>query len=1000
MRLHRLDITAFGPFADTVTIDFDELSEAGLFLLSGPTGAGKTSVLDAVCFALYGDVPGDRGTGSRLRCDTAADGVAPRVVLETTLTDRRFRITRSPAWERPKKRGTGTTMEQAKVLVEERRDATWIHHSGRNDEAGQLVAVLLGMNMSQFCQVAMLPQGQFQAFLRARSEERQRLLQKLFRTDRFADVERWLRDRRVELRRGCEDQRTAVVGVLGRISESAGEPCPEAWEDGLEEADEAGELAGWAGAALIEAVTARGETVAALDRAVPAEQQARQALEEGRRCGELQARHARARVTLTELDARADAVTEARRRLDRARRAAPVRALLGLAGQAVTTRDRVAHRAGTARAEAAALLGVLDVDPPLLESACERARDRLADTRSLLPREAELQDARAEACRTSGRMALLTTEQTALSALVKTLPDRVAEARAQLDEARAAEARIPTLQSQVDELGRRGDALERLASLDRELETARAGLAVSVDESQTLKEAWLNLREARLEGMAAEIAGRLAVGDDCPVCGSVEHPQRAVAAPGAPSERDEKQARRGLDDAEAVQLLHDLRVRDLQTQAATARAAAGPDPADRVGALLDVARGELSTASAAAAGIPTRTTRLQVLESELEAAHRRHAALDSEVAGVRATGAGLDREVTKLAAELAAVLSGTDHDSLAGLVRELESAGELLAAALTALTDLERAEARLSETAQSVTSCAREHGFDDGAAAESALLDEDDCSTLQRSTEDHARQRAAALALLDDPELRRAADGEAPDTGALAAGHAAAADVLASLQGSAAVSEARAGRLRSLGADLDHALAAWAPARTSYAVAERLASFVEGKSADNRLKMRLSAYVLSYRLDQVVSAANVRLATMSDQRYSLEHTHHKGAGETRGGLSLMVRDAWSGAPRDPVTLSGGETFIVSLALALGLADVVTQETGGADLGTLFVDEGFGSLDAETLDDVMDTLDDLRDGGRVVGVVSHVAEMRDRITTRLQVDKDRRGSRVRLEHSAV
>jgi exonuclease SbcC len=160
--------------------------------------------------------------------------------------------------------------------------------------------------------------------------------------------------------------------------------------------------------------------------------------------------------------------------------------------------------------------------------------------------------------------------------------------------------------------------------------------------------------------------------------------------------------------------------------------------------------------------------------------------------------------------------------------------------------------------------------------------------------------------------------------------------------------------------------------------------------------MRLSAYVLAYRLSQVVAAANERLSRMSDQRYSLEHTGRRAAGETRGGLSLAVRDAWSGESRDPATLSGGETFVVSLALALGLADVITQESDAGDggdsrLDTLFVDEGFGSLDADTLDDVMDVLDSLRDGGRVVGVVSHVAEMRDRIPARIQVVKSRQGS---------
>jgi exonuclease SbcC len=177
-------------------------------------------------------------------------------------------------------------------------------------------------------------------------------------------------------------------------------------------------------------------------------------------------------------------------------------------------------------------------------------------------------------------------------------------------------------------------------------------------------------------------------------------------------------------------------------------------------------------------------------------------------------------------------------------------------------------------------------------------------------------------------------------------------------------------------------------------LAASVASLVEGKSVDNQWRMRLSAYVLSERLRQVVAAANERLATMADERFTLEQADERGAGEQRGGLSLRVRDEWSGKQRDPATLSGGETFIVSLALALGLADTVSHEAGGTQLDTLFIDEGFGALDAATLDSVMDTLDSLRDGGRVVGLVSHVAELRNRIPCQLEVHKARRGSSVR------
>ena len=221
MRLHRLEMTAFGPFADTTAVDFDALSAAGLFLLSGATGAGKTSVLDAVCFALYGAVPGERNDARRLRSDQAAADTPPRVVLDATLAGRRFRIVRSPAWSRPKKRGTGTTQQQASVVISERVDGAWVPLSTRLDETGHLVTALVGMNLTQFTQVAMLPQGRFQAFLRASSEDRHRLLQQLFRTERFEQVERWLRDRRLDLRQRSDDH-DRVVGVAGPPGERDG----------------------------------------------------------------------------------------------------------------------------------------------------------------------------------------------------------------------------------------------------------------------------------------------------------------------------------------------------------------------------------------------------------------------------------------------------------------------------------------------------------------------------------------------------------------------------------------------------------------------------------------------------------------------------------------------------------------------------------------------------------------------------------------------------------
>ncbi|NEA84709.1 SMC family ATPase, partial [Streptomyces sp. SID14436] len=228
MRLHRLDITAFGPFGTPQTVDFDELSAAGLFLLHGPTGAGKTSVLDAVCYALYGAVPGARQTGGgqgvTLRSDHAAPGTRTEVTLELTVAGRRLRITRQPPWERPKKRGTGTTVDKAQTWLAEHDpvSGTWKDLSRSHQEIGEEITQLLGMSREQFCQVVLLPQGDFARFLRADAEARGRLLGRLFDTRRFAEVEKRLAERRRGTESRVRDGDADLLADAHRMQQAAG----------------------------------------------------------------------------------------------------------------------------------------------------------------------------------------------------------------------------------------------------------------------------------------------------------------------------------------------------------------------------------------------------------------------------------------------------------------------------------------------------------------------------------------------------------------------------------------------------------------------------------------------------------------------------------------------------------------------------------------------------------------------------------------------------------
>lgn len=991
MRLHHLRVVGFGPFADPVSIDFDALSDAGLFLLSGPTGAGKSSILDAVCFALYGDVPGDRSAAKRLRSDHAADDVAPRVVLEATLSGRRFRIDRSPAWTRLKKRGTGTTTEQARVVIAERRPADdgqhlWHPLSTRLDETGHLVTRLVGMTLPQFCQVAMLPQGRFQAFLRARSEERHALLQQVFQTGRFDRTERWLRDRRVALRRDSETHRSTVADLVSRVSEVGDDQAPDDWQ-----ADPA-VLDGWAtglGEAAASASAAQAtltETLAAAETAAAVAESA------GVELAALQATHDAARRDRDALDAAGPEHADRVRRADRAQRAAAARSLHDLALASSTAADEIERRHHAALAELAELVGAPTTDDDAVAEhhrAATRVLDDLARVRPLRRQAAELQ---ARLDRTTAARHEVTAELDRLAVREQEVPQSLADLEPRLTAARDAAAEVATLDRELEVVRSRVLAARSAEELATELTAAQLDLAAATQTRLLAREALVEIREQRLDGMAAEIARKLAVGACCPVCGSADHPSPAAPASGAPDEATERDARREVDDLEVVVEAHAQQVRGLETRLATARAEAG-DTIDRlVAAEADVLT-RAAAARAAAATVAPLVARHDALLLERDDLARQRDALTSSAAQLDTETAVLDARLEALAEQVRAVVpDDADLDALTAHHQQVE---DLARRCTDTAADLRRARTTAESTQQAADRAAADAGFVSSTEAAAAWLSDADLAALLATIDRHERELARTAELLGDDDLVRAAAAPAPDLVMLADAHRRAEEAAAAARHRDLALRERVHRLGGLTGEVRSALDAWAPVRSDLDLVADLAALVEGKHPDNRHQMRLSAYVLAHRLGQVVEAANLRLSTMSDRRYSLVHTGQRGAGETRGGLSLLVRDDWTGDSRDPATLSGGETFVVSLALALGLADVITQEAGGADLDTLFVDEGFGSLDAETLEDVMDTLDTLRDGGRVVGVVSHVPELQTRIPTQLRVHRGRTGSHTSL-----
>jgi DNA repair protein SbcC/Rad50 len=408
----------------------------------------------------------------------------------------------------------------------------------------------------------------------------------------------------------------------------------------------------------------------------------------------------------------------------------------------------------------------------------------------------------------------------------------------------------------------------------------------------------------------------------------------------------------------------------------------------------DMARAQLAERRAALAVADEAARRLPDLRRRLDRVDAEAAAIDEELAGLRRAAADAEADLVadreRRAVAAAAVEQALDGRTgpVAALLAEAQEDRLLVDAALTSAERLAAAEERLSEATDQAEAAAADQAFGSVDEARAALLSASEAERAAAKLRERERLLANARSVLaeveepapDAPERHRAALARLEELRVL---HRTATST-------AATDADRAAALERLTRELGRALARWEPARAEHATAESLAKLVRGTGTDNQLQMRLSSYVLATRLDQVLDAANERLGDMRDQRYALRRTG-EARGGVRAGLGLEVLDSWTGEPRAPSTLSGGETFVVSLALALGLADVVMHESGGLHVDTLFIDEGFGMLDPDTLDDVMDRIDALRAGGRTVGVVSHVPELRSRIPAQLHVEKGRHGS---------
>ena len=992
MKITRLRLAGFGPYKNEQQVDFTAFDADGIFLITGKTGAGKSSILDAICFALYGSVPRFDGSELRLRSDHCDPDDPSFVEVEFTLGAQTYRLYRTPAYDKPKKRGTGTTPAKPEARLERLGADGWEGLAAKPVDVAQELDLILPLRKDQFLQVILLAQNRFQRFLLAKTDDRLTVLRTLFGTLRFQQLEAVLISRRKVL----DDDLAAVNRDIAALVESALRQLHRA-EDAEDAADadaDAAELAGpdrpdldWflAGLHTVEtrlaAATRRAESAAAalatatLDCADAEDRRRRQD------------RRDTAARTLAALEERAGEIAAIRETLRLAERAArvwpQVRALADALGQ-VSAADGVeaAARAAWRRllADAADTDADADADAATLTLVIDDRLRQLGGLADVLADEVRLPQLEAQISALEQQAADQSEALEQARLLLLALPERIVAATDALAVASLGGAQVATAEAAVARAQESLAAADDMQRLDTELVGVHRAEREAVAANTAAAQAYQDLVDRRLGGFAVELAAGLVDGEPCTVCGSTEHPAPKPQETEPVTEADLAAARRLMTQRQAA--VDDARAAS-QTVASLLTAAqtrAGTRDSDDLDGALRTAQETLATATGHRDRIPGLEAELARLRADQDEAQSALAPLQLARDEATVHLAGQRSERDGLAARVRLHRAGFDSvtDRSDRLQAELDAARALadaLAGAATA-RGAERA------AADALSRQLGEEGFADEAEAVAARLAPAAVERHERSIRAYDDELAAARGVLAEPDLAGLPDDPIDLAPLRNVRDAAAAVRDEALTRRESLRERRT-TLTALVADARARLDQAADLLATQAQVRQLAAVVHGDDPNTK-RMKLETYVLAAQLEEIIAAANNRLRTMTGGRYALEHDDALQYRGSQAGLGLAIRDEHTGRARATHSLSGGETFLASLALALGLAEVVSNQAGGITLDTLFVDEGFGSLDAETLETAMSTLDSLRAGGRTIGLISHVESMKEQIPAKLQI----------------
>ena len=998
MRPLSLEFTAFGSYPGTQSVDFTSLAELGLYVVTGPTGSGKTTIFDAMAYALYGEVPGARDKGD-VRSQHADAEATCSVVFHFSVNGIEYRVERTPEQLRPRLRGGGDPVKVAAKAVLVREDDNSPIASQPKKVTAECIT-LVGLDADQFERVVLLPQGQFQEFLLATTATRLPLLRQLFGTGKWLTVVDELKSKAsdaksvvAEIEAQLREHQFAIGGAL----QAADDLLPNVEDPTAASTDQQSLEVESADEQSLDDLAARLDVLAA--RTAPLREHERQLKDVANAA---LAAHAEAvaiidswdkRVELREvrrvLDEQAGELTESRGKRDAACKAEPV-----LAAAVIERRDASeAAAAQSALDECATALGAASVAAQIGEASDpvgnprtdpDAAADALVAARSKNDAQRKALNELAEVSQLLVRLEKQKVDLEAERALGTRRSDEITESLVPLQSDKLAfdalaatepECRIQVAKAQ-ELLGQR-EELVTLGTLIPQAETAQ-------DEALAAQRVAIKAFD---DSAAPRLAESLVPGESCPVCGSHEHPAPAASA-------GDQQVDSASRDA-AAQAVMDatqelLRLGNRQADLISSLGENATKPVQEFVTQCELATAKHAAAVEAVTSVKAVVVEIDTAEAEMSVIANRLSEIGLELAGIepRISATLVQCESLRSAAgELAASWDADPQlatEALDDIAAALNRVERCIANSREAFQKLTKTQATAKASASTLAEALASSPFSSVDDALAVALDAEELARLEATIADFETRDSANKTLLSEnlkldlPELR-------PDATEL--------DVAA--QAARTAAEEASGAVSQITGHLDFAASNLTAARTihegsedAFARSDSLQSLAKTCDGQGPKRIALETWVLAGELERVAAAANHHLQKMTNGRYRIERSDDSGHGGRQSGLDLRVLDAHTGASRRPGSLSGGEQFQASLALALGLADVIGHggNANGRVFEALFVDEGFGSLDPESLDQAVEALMQIQAGGRTVGVITHVEAMKETLDIGIRVDR--------------